>query len=73
MKKAVDFIIYSMILLTTASCNGLTPGVGIRGIVCGDNLMTLDGDTFRIQERIDDSILIVCPYPEDNDHHYLIN
>lgn len=72
MKKAVDFIICSMILLTTASCNGLTPGVGIRGIVCGDNMMTLDGDTFRIQERIDDSLLIVCHYPEDNDLHYLI-
>ena len=72
MKKAVNFIICSMILLTTASCNGLIPGVGIRGIVCGDNLMTLDGDTFRIQERIDDCLLIVYHYPEDNDHYYLI-
>lgn len=72
MKKAVNFIICSMILLATVSCNGLTAGVGIRGIVCGDNLMTLDGDTFRIQERIGDSLLIVCYYPEDNDHNYLI-
>lgn len=72
MKKAVNFIICSMILLVTVSCNGLTAGVGIRGIVCGDNLMTLDGDTFRIQERIGDSFLIVCYYPEDNDHNYLI-
>lgn len=71
-KKAVNLIICSMILLTTASCNGLTTGVGIRGIVCDNDLMTLDGDTFRIQERIDDSLLIVCHYPEDNDHHYLI-
>lgn len=72
MKKAANLIICSMILLMIASCNGLTPGVGIRGIVCGDNLMTLDGDTFRIQERIDDNLLIVYHYPEDNDHHYLI-
>lgn len=73
MKKALKLIICSMILLTTASCNGLTAGVGIRGIVCGEDLMTLDGDTFRIQERIDDSLLIVCHHPEeDNGRHYLI-
>lgn len=71
-KKAVNLIICSMILLTTASCNGLTTGVGIRGIVCDNDLTTLDGDTFRIQERIDDSLLIVCHYPEDNDRNYLI-
>lgn len=72
MKKAVNLIICSMILLMIASCNGLTSGVGIRGIVCGDNLMTLDGDTFKVQERIGDSLLIVYHYPKDNDHHYLI-
>lgn len=71
-KKTMKLIICSMILLTTASCNGLTSGVGIRGIACHDNLMTLDGDTFRVQERIDDSFLIVCHYPEDNDLSYLI-
>lgn len=72
MKKTLELIICSMILLTTASCNGLTAGVGIRGIVCDNDLMTLDGDTFRVQERIGDSLLIVGNYPEDNDHHYLI-
>lgn len=72
MTKVANLIICSMILLMIASCNGLTTGVGIRGIVCGDNMMTLDGDTFRIQERIDDSLLIVCHYPEDNDRNYLI-
>lgn len=72
MKKAVNLIICSMILLMIASCNGLTSGVGIRGIVCGDNFMTLDGDTFKVQERIGDSLLIVYHYPKDNDHHYLI-
>ena len=72
MEKAVTYILFCLMLLTTTSCKGLKTGVGIRGILCGDDLMTLDGDTFRIQERIGDSLLIVYHYPEDNDHHYLI-
>ena len=72
MKKAVKLIICSMILLMITSCNELTSGVGIKGIVCGNNLITLDSDTFKVQERIGDSFLIVAHYPKDNDHHYLI-
>lgn len=72
MEKAVRLIICSMVLLMVTSCNGLTAGVGIRGIVCGEDLMTLDGDTFRVQERIGDSLLIVYHYPQDNDRYYLI-
>lgn len=72
MEKAVTYILFCLMLLTTTSCKGLKTGVGIRGILCGDDLMTLDGDTFRIQERIGDSLLIVYHYPEDNDPNYLI-
>lgn len=43
MKKAVKLMICSMILLMTASCNGLTSGVGIRGIfVLQDACETFD-------------------------------
>ena len=65
MGKTVAYILSCLMLLTTTSCTGLKTGVGIRGILCGDDLMTLDGDTFRIQERIDDGFLIVCPHSEE--------
>lgn len=43
MKKAVKLMICSMILLMTASCNGLISGVGIRGIsVLQDACETFD-------------------------------
>jgi len=72
MDKVMNIFIFGMMLLTANSCKGLKIGVGIRGIQCGNDLMTLDGDTFKIQERIDDSLLIVWHYPEDNWPCYLI-
>lgn len=65
MIKTVTNILFCLMLLTTTSCKGLKTDVGIRGILCGDDLMTLDGDIFRIQERICDSFLIVCPHSEE--------
>lgn len=72
MRKILGFVILGMIMYMSISCKGLRTGVGIRGIMCKSDLMTLDGDTFRIQERIGDSFLIVGHYPEDNGPCYLI-
>ena len=71
MGKTVAYILSCLMLLTTTSCKGLKTEVGIRGILCGDDLMTLDGDTFKIQGRICDSLLIVCPH-SDEEPCYLI-
>lgn len=52
MSRFWNIVGIGFVLIMEASCGGLRTGVGIRGIMCKDNLMTLDGDTFRIQERI---------------------
>lgn len=72
MSRFWNIVGIGFVLIMAASCGGLRTGVGIRGIMCKDNLMTLDGDTFRIQERIGDSLLIVCPHTEDYESSYLI-
>jgi len=59
-------------LLLLISCKGLKSGVGVRGILLKDDLMTLDGDTFNISERIGDSLLVVCSYPADDESCYLL-
>lgn len=54
-----DYIFFSMAVMLFASCSTMKQGVGLRGIVVDDDRITLDGDTFEIQERIGDSLLIV--------------
>ena len=66
-------IIFSCLLsLTFIACGGLKPNVGYVCKTCDDNLVTLDGDTFRLQETITPDLLIVCDYPEWNEHSYLM-
>lgn len=65
-------VLFCLTLLVTASCNELEGGVGLRGVFLEDNLMTLDGDTFRISERIGDSLLVICDYPVGYEPNYLI-
>lgn len=72
MGKVLNFMIFGMMLSMSISCKDLRTGVGIMGVKYGDKLMILDGNTFRIQERIGDSLLIVEQYPEDNGPCYLI-
>ena len=59
-------------LLTFCACSGLKPNVGYVCKTCDDNLVTLDGDTFRLQETITPDLLIVCDYPEWKEHSYLM-
>ena len=65
-------IISGLILLTFCACSGLKPNVGYVCKICDDNLVTLDGDTFRLQETITPDLLIVCDYPEMKEHSYLM-
>jgi len=66
-------IIFSCLLsLTFIACSGLKPNVGYVCKTCDDNLVTLDGDTFRLQETITPDLLIVCDYPEWKEHSYLM-
>lgn len=66
-------IIFSCLLsLTFIACSGLKPNVGYVCKTCDDNLVTLDGDTFRLQETITPDLLIVCDYPEWKEHPYLM-
>ena len=54
-------IIFSCLLsLSFIACSGLKPNVGYVCKTCDDNLVTLDGDTFRLQETITPDLLIVC-------------
>lgn len=61
-----------LVLLTCFTCTGLKPNVGYVCKICDDNLVTLDGDTFRLQETITPDLLIVCDYPEWDGHSYLM-
>ena len=65
-------IISGLILLAFCACSGLKPNVGYVCKICDDNLVTLDGDTFRLQETITPDLLIVCDYPEMKEHSYLM-
>lgn len=58
MGRIENYILY-VIAILFISCSNMKQGVGLRGIVVDDERITLDGDTFEIQERIGDSLLIV--------------
>lgn len=72
MDKRLSSVLFCLTLLVMASCNELKGGVGLRGVFLEDNLMTLDGDTFRISERIGDSLLIIRDYPVGYEPNYLV-
>lgn len=65
-------MLIAMTFLMLVSCKGLRSGIGLRGIILDDNMMTLDGDTFRISETIGDSLLIVWYDHAENTPFYLI-
>ena len=56
------------------SCTGLRMGVGVKGEVVDEDTIVLDGDTFKIQERINDSLFVVWNYEHSNDKkpYYLL-
>lgn len=60
MQKIMIFIFLVSLLLT--SCNGLKMGAGLRGELLDDDKIILNGDTFDIKEKIDDSLFIVWDY-----------
>ena len=62
----------SLMLFSFFSCSGLKPDVGYVCKTCEDNLVTLDGDTFRLHESITPDLMIVCDYPECDGHSYLM-
>ena len=62
----------SLMLFSFFACSGLKPDVGYVCKTYEDNLVTLDGDTFRLQESITPDLMIVCDYPEWKEHSYLI-
>lgn len=72
MDKRINIVLLCMGLLIAVSCKGLKVGVGLKGAMAGDDLMTLDGDTFRISERIGDSLVVIWNYPEEGESCYLI-
>lgn len=57
-----------------AGCHGLKMGVGLRGEMIDDNMMTLDGDTFVIHGQLGENMLIVYDYkhPDDDRPYYLL-
>ena len=59
-------------LFSFFACSGLKPDVGYVCKTCEDNLVTLDGDTFRLHESITPDLMIVCDYPECDGHSYLM-
>lgn len=73
MKKVFGFITLGVLLVGTLSCKGsLKKGIGIRGTWCKEDMIILNEDTFKVQERIGDSLLIVYCYPEDYESCFLI-
>ena len=72
MTMKLKVIISCLMLLTFCACSGLKSNVGYVCKTCNDNLVTLDGDTFRLQETITPDLLIVCDYPEWKGHSYLM-
>lgn len=65
-------IAFALTLLMLSSCGGLRQNVGYYGKFCKDDLITLDGDTFRITESITPDLLIICSYPESKGKSYLL-
>ena len=59
------FIILIFTVLT--GCNGLHVGVGLKGEIVDEDTIVLEGDTFTIQERIGDSLLVVWNYEHSED------
>lgn len=73
MKKVFGFITLGVLLVGTLSCKGsLKKGIGIRGTWCKEDMIILNEDTFKVQEKIGDSLLIVYCYPEDYESCFLI-
>lgn len=66
------FIILIFTVLT--GCNGLHVGVGLKGEIVDEDTIVLEGDTFTIQERIGDSLLVVWnnEHSEDKTPCYLL-
>ena len=72
MDKKLSSVLLYLTLLVTVSCNNLKRGVGLRGVFLEDNLMTLDGDTFNVGEKIGDSLWVIRSYPDKYELNYLI-
>lgn len=72
MNKKLSSVLLLLTLLVTFSCNNLKKGVGLRGVFLEDDLMTLDGDTFNVGEKIGDSLLVIWDYPDKYEPNYLI-
>lgn len=72
MNKKLSSVLLFLTLLVTFSCNNLKKGVGLRGVFLEDDLMTLDGDTFNVGEKIGDSLLVIWDYPDKYEPNYLI-
>lgn len=63
--RRILFVFFTFILLT--GCNGLRMGEELKGEVIDKDTMVLQGDTFLIQERIGDSLLVVWNYEHSDD------
>ena len=63
-----------ILLSVMTGCHGLKMGVGLRGEMLDDDMMTLDGDTFVIRGRIGGKMFIVHHYkhPDDTEPYYLL-
>lgn len=70
--SVIHIMVWGMLLMTVTSCREVKSEVGKRGIMCSSGLMTLDGDTFEIQDRIGDSLLIVRRHSKRDDSSLLI-
>ena len=64
MARVMSAMLWGLMLFMAASCKDMKAGKGIRAVVRGDVLTTLDGDTFDIQDKIGDSVLIVRQRPK---------
>lgn len=71
-KKWGEMIAICLMAFSIFACSGLKTDVGYVCKKCNDELVTLDGDTFRLQETITPELLIVCDYPEWGGHSYLM-
>lgn len=73
MNKLLNFIILGALLIATLSCKeSLKKGIGIRGTWCEEGVIILNEDTFDVQEKIGDSLLVVRCFPEDGESSFLL-
>lgn len=72
MARVMSTMLWGLMLFMTASCKDMKVGEGIRAVVRGDVLTTLDGDTFDIQDKIGDSVLIVRQRPKKDEPYFLL-